>query len=167
MLTMMCMAFLDHKRQSMPCRVYRHNRLENRQAGNCRQGEQCIHSHTIGINRARSRNSYCSILCHAPSTNHNVNPCHTHIYTFPADLLAALYSTHLRWAEQRVQLTFADAFHRLCKLITILGDWKVTQTYYQRKKKKEYYKTKWLGDWDVYYNSTSAARRRKQNKRQL
>lgn len=34
-LMRMCVAFLDHnKRWSMPCRVYHHIRLENRQAGN-------------------------------------------------------------------------------------------------------------------------------------
>lgn len=75
----MCMAFLDHnKRWSMPCRVYHQSRLENRQAENCRQREQCVHGCTLGINRARSGNSYCSVCAmHYPQRK---SQTHTHIH---------------------------------------------------------------------------------------
>lgn len=51
----MCLAFLEHNESwSMLCRVYHHNRVENRQAGNCQQtkGAVCVHSLTTDITRA-------------------------------------------------------------------------------------------------------------------
>lgn len=164
----MCLAFLDHNKSwSMPCRVYHHNRLETRQAGNCRQtkGAVCVHSLTTGINRA-GEGTLTAPFCVMPNPLFTTGTCHTQIYAFPADLISALYSTHLRWAEQCVQLTFTDTFHGVCQLITILWDWKVSQSCYQRRKKKIIIWVK-ITEGNVCYYSTSAARRKKQNKRQI
>lgn len=77
----MCLAFSDHNKSwSMPCRVCRHNRLEKRQAGNCRQtkGAVCVPSLSTSINR-RGNSLLHSVSCLIHYHNRNLSHTDTHM----------------------------------------------------------------------------------------